>query len=191
MLKELQITRTPEQERKWAEKIEEETDLWPQHLHNAMTALARGLVDAELDLDKVNENAVLDIAERWRQESYEKRAESAEMRGTRPLVSRIMTKLPDGGLKDTGILHLIDSHVADRQGWRLPKDSDSGILMDNQEFLDHLVHHGVLIKGKDNRYTCPIPTFRDYLIEEGELEPVPAERSENDGSDGLGDGPPG
>ena len=40
-------------------------------------------------------------------------------------------------------------------------------------FLGHLIHRGVLQQGRDDLFRCPIPSFRDYLVERGR-NPKPA-----------------
>ncbi|MCY3639497.1 MAG: hypothetical protein OXH37_00605 [Gammaproteobacteria bacterium] len=40
--------------------------------------------------------------------------------------------------------------------------------MDPEDFLDHLIHHGVLHDPNGDRlYLCPIPSFRDFLVRRG------------------------
>ncbi len=148
----------------WPGLIEGLTDLWPQHLHNALSALARGLVEADRRLRDVDTEAVLDLAERWRRDSYGARM-SKEMKSRKTPLARVMADLPEAGLEREESIALVESHVVDRPGWRPPAG------MDSEGFLDHLVHQGVLLEGEDGRYTCPIPTFRRYLVERGGLDP--------------------
>ena len=48
------------------------------------------------------------------------------------------------------------------RSWQIPKG------MDEDDFIDHLIHKGALHKEKDKRYHCQIPSFAQYLIERGE-----------------------
>jgi len=38
-------------------------------------------------------------------------------------------------------------------------------------FFNHLVQKGALQKNGRNTYACPIPSFRSFLIENGDKEP--------------------
>ncbi len=44
---------------------------------------------------------------------------------------------------------------------QIPKD------MTPLAFADHLIHRGALQETPDDTITCPIPSFRNWLIEEG------------------------
>jgi len=179
MLESFRITGTPALEREWAERIEEETDLWPQHLHTAMSSLARGLVGTDRDLAAVNRDIVLAHAERRRRKSYFRRL-SNSMKSLKTPLARIAFDLSERGKEREETVTLIRS--------RLPDDPSR---REAEGFLDHLVHQGTLLEDDDGRYACPIPTFRRYLIREGGLDPdaePEARLSDDDG--GFGGEPP-
>jgi len=175
MLEDFRVTCDPADEDFWAGTVEGMTDLWPMHLHNALTALARALVEADRRLGDVDARAVIDLAERRRKDSYAKRAGSREMRATTPLLARVMAGLPDAGLKRYELLELVHSHVTGRPERDLPEG------MGAEGFLDHLVHRGLLLEGKDCRYTCPVPSFRRYLIGNGGPDPDGGRTDSGDG----------
>jgi len=151
----------------WGANLAKWSDLWPQHLHNAMTALA--LVAAEDDdyglgaeslAERVKERAMA-----FRQHSYWQRVNSEALQDTPLLVARIMADLPEGGLVQYGTVAAIERHVDDRPGWRLPEN------MTAKGFFNHLVHKGLLQEVDNERYACPIPTLRDFLIRRGGIDP--------------------
>jgi len=132
-----------------------------------MTALA--LVAAEDDdyglgaeslAERVKERAMA-----FRQHSYWQRVNSEALQDTPLLVARIMADLPEGGLVQYGTVAAIERHVDDRPGWRLPEN------MTAKGFFNHLVHKGLLQEVDNERYACPIPTLRDFLIRRGGIDP--------------------
>jgi len=164
--------------RKWGERLAKWSDLWPQHLHNAMTALALvairdrdyGLAGESLK-DRCGKQA---MAFRWH--SYGQRVDSDALQDTPYLVAKVMADLPKDGLIRPETITVIERHVDDRPGWRLPK-KDGNARMDSDDFLNHLVHKGLLQETENRRYVCPIPTLRTFLMLEGDLEPdVPGTR---------------
>ncbi len=146
----------------WAERIEEYSDRWPQHLQNAMRSLAEELVEADGVLAEVDEAAVFARARERRLQAYRARR-SPQMQEAVFLLARVMAGVPEPGLrrnKATGLIETLARSEGD-YGWRLPEG------MSPREFLDHLVHRGALQSGEDDRLVCPIPSFRRFLVEEG------------------------
>jgi len=173
----------------WAREIERISDRWPMHLHNAMTALARGLVEAERNLAEVDIDGIIELAERWRWDSYVERAKTDLMRAANGLVAKVMASLPNEGKTENELIGEIARLGRPRDdygnmGYRL-------VGVDPDGFFTHLLHQGALIEGEDERFTCPIPSFRSFLMERGGEPPPPSdgpdESTDNDG--GIGDGP--
>ncbi len=147
---------------RWAARLEEHSDGWPQHLQNAMRSLAEELVEAGGALAAVDEAAVAARARARRLQAYRARR-SPRMQEAIFLLARMMAGVPASGLlrnEAVGLIGDLARHEGDC-GWRLPEG------MAPREFLDHLVHRGVLQSGEDDRLVCPIPSFRRFLIEEG------------------------
>ena len=147
---------------RWAERLEEHSDRWPQHLQNAMRSLAEELVEAKGALADVDEAAVLARARERRLQAYRARR-SPQMQEAVFLLARFMAGVPESGLRRneaTGLIGTLARREGD-YGWRLPEG------MSPTEFLDHLVHRGALQSGEDDRLVCPIPSFRRFLVEEG------------------------
>ena len=139
---------------RWAARLEEHSDGWPQHLQNAMRSLAEALVEAEGALAAVEEAAVLARAQERRLQAYRARR-SPQMQEAIFLLARAMAGVPASGLRRNDAVGLIGSLVRGEGdcGWRLPEG------MSPSEFLDHLVHRGALQSGEDDRLVCPIPQF--------------------------------
>ncbi len=155
----------------WAGEIERMSDLWPMHLHNTLTALARGLVEKDRTLAEVDGPGVVELAERWRRDSYADRANTDAMRDAFRLVAKVVADMPDGGVDDDTVIGLIEDHTREERGWRLPTDGRTGGPVRARTFLNHLLHQGTLIEGEDGKYTCPIPSFRSFLMEKGGKPP--------------------
>ena len=148
----------------WAVRLAEESDRWPQHLHNGIRALAEDLIDAGGRLAGVDAGSVLDRGAELRRTSYRRRV-SPEMEGARCLTGAVMHEIA-AGAERAAVLGSIDRHSVRTEGseprlWRLPDG------MTAPAFLGHLVHRGALQQGEDRLFRCPIPSFRDYLIEQG------------------------
>ncbi|MCY4319926.1 MAG: AAA family ATPase [Alphaproteobacteria bacterium] len=148
----------------WPSELASLSECWPQHLHNAMRALAEGLVAVGGRLAAVDTARVLDRDRHYRTISYSRRVSPA-MDEARCLVGAVMAALPESGTDRAAIIDSLD-RVAEARGaesvaWRLPRG------MDNAMLFDHLVHQGALQRGTDKLYHCPIPSFRTYLIQNG------------------------
>ena len=147
---------------RWAERLEEHSDRWPQHLQNAMRSLAEELVEAEGVLAAVDEAAVSAGSLEHRMRAYRARR-SPRMQEAVFLLARVMAGVPESGLRRNEAVAVIGNRA--RQGgdcgWDLPQGMSAG------DFLDHLVHRGALQSGEDDRLICPIPSFRRFLMEEG------------------------
>ncbi len=145
---------------RWAARLEERSDRWPQHLNGAMAALAEALLAADGALGKVEPDSVLARERAYRVESYEARR-SPEMRESRRFLAALMAANPDGKQPDD-ILADMERLARDRAGWRLPEGMTPG------RFFAHLVRKGVLQDGGDGRFACPIPSLGRYLIDKGD-----------------------
>ncbi len=159
---------------RWAARFEETSDGWPQHLYNGIRALAENLVKTEGHLARVDEAAVLTRAQERRLNAYRARR-SPEMRQSSALLGAVMAALRSDGSSTGAILRLINRKAAldgDDVEWQLPDG------MTASHYLDHLIHRGALQINADDLFICPIPSFRQFLIEQGEPEgavsPAPA-----------------
>ncbi len=141
--------------------IAEDCDHWPVHVQNALMALADEVVAADGRLEDV-QSSVLRARSRKRQLAYYRQRMSPEIEGSAYLVGAMMRDLePARGV--IGVDRLIRQHCIDESGWRLPDG------MTVNEYFNHLIHRGALHKHLDTgTVECPIPSFRAWLIEQGE-----------------------
>ncbi len=170
----------------WEAWLADRSDGWPQHLYNAMSALAVGLADAGRRLADVDFPAVDEAEARRRvEEAYRPRV-STEMDGAEFMLQALMQVLPPkGGVRRRAIVDELERLARENgdksSGWRLPRK------MEANEFLDHLVHHGALQACADGLYRCPIPSFRSWVAA-GMPEPPapvsPAKEPEEAGPEG-------
>ena len=76
------------------------------------------------------------------------------------LVAGILRAIPETGILRARVVDIIEAK-ADQKGQksgRLPKG------MDAEDFLDHLIHQGVLQPDKTGMLSFPIPSLRTWLI---------------------------
>ncbi len=154
----------------WPSELASLSECWPQHLHNAMRALAEGLVAVGGRLAAVDSARVLDRDRHYRTISYSRRVSPA-MDEARCLVGAVMAALPEEGLRAGQVLAAITRFAKTDMDpeWGLPDG------MTARGFLHHLVHQGALQRGTDKLYHCPIPSFWTYLVGCGKapaLEPT-------------------
>ena len=153
----------------WPARLADCSDCWPQHLHNAMRALAHGLLQVEGRLADVDADAVADREREMRENAYLARI-SPEIRQARRLTAAVLVDLPESGATweevRNAITRLRRPDLPDIE-WDLPEDMDAGA------FAGHLVHRGALQRqpGGSDLYRCPIPSLRNYLIEYGTRDP--------------------
>ncbi len=167
---------------RWADWAAEVSDAWPQHLHNAMRAIARGLLETGGRLDDIDAGKMREQERDLRLDVYGRRR-SNPMKEARNLVAAVMRDGQNHLSDRADILVSIARHHRTGEApedipWRLPKDPDSGKPMDAEAFLRHLVHRGALQENARDAFHCPIPTFRDFLIECGESIPVLEHRAD-------------
>lgn len=159
----------------WPRLLAERSDCWPQHLHNGMRALAGELVRTEGQLADVRARTVLERETEYRERAYRARV-SPQMERSRRLVAALFAGLPEGTARadriESEIQRLARTDI-EEPGWSLPRS------MPYDEFFEHLVHRGALQRRHDDRFTCPIPSFRRFLIDYG---------ADNDGTD-IGEPP--
>ncbi len=141
--------------------IAEDCDHWPVHVQNALMALADEVVAADGKLEDV-QSSVVRARSRKRQLAYYRQRMSPEIEGSAYLVGAMMRDLePARGV--IGVDRLIRQHCIDESGWRLPDG------MTVNDFTRHLIHRGALHKHLDTgTVECPIPSFRAWLIKQGE-----------------------
>ncbi len=135
---------------------------WPRHLHFALQALGRAALAVNGNLGVVDWQAVVREAEGSRL-NYYRDQQSEEMEDAAGLVAAVLRSL-DGNSGTVGVMGSIGRNVRAEEGWRLPEG------MTARSFLSHLIHRGALHRHADKTITCPIPSFRTFLIKKGSSE---------------------
>ena len=163
----------PERAAWWGGELARRSDGWPQHLHTALQGLADELLRVDADIMRVREDAVFANGRLRRIESYGRR-QSPAMKDARSLVAELMARIPAGG-RDLGAVvdDIVALHAAG--GGKASSSLPDGFSAAG--FRDHLVYRGALQQAGDHRelLACPIPSFRDWLIERGRDEqPAPS-----------------
>ena len=148
----------------WPALLAERSDGWPQHLHNGMRALAAELARVDGKLVDVGAEAVLGRERDYRERAYLARI-SPEMEASRQLVAALFEALPQDGVPRDVIETEVDSLGQPRDAGRRALQLPRGI--DSEEFVSHLIRRGALQRGPHRRYSCPIPSFRRFLIAYG------------------------
>ena len=162
MLDEFGIRATVAEAGRWAKRLEEHSDGWPQHLQNGLRSLAEALGVTGGALGEVGMDAVLDRARERRLQAYRARR-SPHMQTPIFLLARVMAAVPDAGLRRNEAIAVIRTCAltGNEYGWDVPEG------MSAENFLDHLVFRGALQPGEDDRLVCPVPGFRRFLVQEG------------------------
>ena len=146
--------------------IAEDCNHFPVHVQNALMSLAEEVVAAGGQLGAVQSSAVR-ARSRTYQLAYYRVRMSPQMERSAYLLGAVMRNLsPDQG--EIGVRRLIRQHSTNEEGWRLPTD------MDVDAYVRHLIHRGALHKHVDTgAVDCPIPSFRRFMISQGEHIPSP------------------
>ncbi len=150
------------------ERLAEPCDGWPRHLHIVLKALGREALRTGGDLSGAEwERIGLEI--RTGRNAYDHNQYSDEMQDARNLTTRVMAEL-DCNQSRTQIKRLMkELHKTDPLTYCFPAD------MDADSFFVHLVHQGALHKESVDRFVCPIPSFRTYLLDRGRIMENPTQ----------------
>ena len=135
-------------------------DGWPRHLHIVMQALVEEVLRTEGDLGKVVWERIQSEIKAGRDGYYDGQF-SSEMKDAMELTAGVMAAM-DSNQGSSRIKRLMNElHDRNSQTYCFPE------MMNASSFFIHLVHQGALHEESANRYACPIPSFRTYLLEHG------------------------
>ncbi len=145
-------------------------DDWPRHLHCAQKALAQVIVDRSNsssdftgELDALTEpewsRVTMQFAQ-YRLEYYRDRM-SSEMKTYKPLITSVMRSLHN----ESSRTDVLDVLAGDSKNKDFPN-----YTKETTDFFNHLIHQGALQEEGDGIVSCPIPSFRTWLIESGPLK---------------------
>ncbi len=143
-----------------------ECDHWPVHVQNALSALAEEIIAREGDMSRLDLAAVGRRSGELQRRYYASRM-SPRMQNSDYLLAAVMRDLRSG-MKSGEIMDAINELAGTGTSirWRLPKG------MDEEDYYQHLVHHGALQADAFGHVSCPIPSFRRYMVALGEA-PAP------------------
>ncbi len=146
-------------------------DCWPRHLHHAASALASEALRTKGEMARFDWSRVEAETLDSRQFHYESQR-SPQMQEASALLAAVMEDIPevhsvakgkDGKVTRADVLNCIERH--DRPGGPVESRLPDG--MTSRDFLNHLIHRGVLFSDAGGFIHSPIPSFRSYLIEAG------------------------
>ena len=148
-------------------RLAEPCDGWPRHLHIVLKALGREALRTGGDLGKAEWERIR-IETMTGRDGYYGHQFSAEMKDAVNLTARVMAEL-DRFQSRARIKYLMDGlHESDPRKYRFP------VGMDADSFFVHLVHRGTLHEESVDRFACPIPSFRTYLLDQGGIVENPS-----------------
>jgi len=144
----------------WVESVARLSDLWPQHLHNGLRALAGELARTDADIDLIDRDRVERREREDRTAAYQARLSSTWVENAVFLVAELVNGIPEQGMRKSAIRKAViqkarPSDDPDGEGYWIPDDANG--------FLDHLVHEGILQDDGKGMYRCPIPSLRAFL----------------------------
>lgn len=135
------------------------TNGWPSHIQNCLRAFSQYYIEAEGDIDKVDFFLVELRSLEFRARYFES-CMSNEMLDSMDLLSSVMQYLTRPQLH-WDVIDFIEQQakLAKCPTEKLPKG------MAVEDYCDHLIHRGALQRGNCFSVDCPIPSFRQFLIE--------------------------
>ncbi len=135
-------------------------DGWPRHLHIVLQALGAEALRTEGDLGRAAWERIQAEIKTGRN-GYCDGQFSSEMKDAMELTAGVMAAM-DSNQGSSRIKRLMNElHDRNSQTYCFPE------MMNASSFFIHLVHQGALHEESANRYACPIPSFRTYLLEHG------------------------
>ncbi|MCY4226302.1 MAG: hypothetical protein OXF20_01145 [Gammaproteobacteria bacterium] len=146
----------------------EPSEGWPRHLHFAQAVLGQELLKVHGDMQALDWD-LLDAEFRKSRISYYRAQQSPMMESANGLTAAVMSKFRDG-MDISDIVNAVNKCQGNASNFSLPK-SLSGSPDPVLDFISHLVHQGAIQKSDDSAYYSPIPSFRSFLVEQGNPDP--------------------
>ncbi|MCY4153110.1 MAG: ATP-binding protein [Aestuariivita sp.] len=159
-------------DRDWPATLAQRADCWPQHLHNAMRALALELIrrDVKGVLARVNPEAVFTHERRLRMQAYGWRM-SEMISDHRELAARVMQRVVASTPTRSEVKQII----------AVLHKTRSCILTEGvsvNSFFNELLHQGLLQEFHEERadgtivdvLRCPIPSLATFVMERGGVD---------------------
>ena len=133
---------------RWRRHIAEACNGWPQHLHNYLCGAARVLADAAGNLEHADLDTALAAGEDWRRQYYDARLEGVN--ADLPAVADVVGRIPEAGAP---MHHIVE--------WCR---GATGTAAQGSDLHARMIHDGVLQEMPGGLVTCPIPSFRRYIL---------------------------
>ena len=133
---------------RWQRRVSEACNGWPQHLHNYLCGAARALADAGGDLERAELDVALAAGDEWRRQYYDARLEGVN--ADFPAVAEVVGRIPESG----AAMHRIVEWCHEA----------TGATRAGTELHTRMIHDGVLHEMPGGLVTCPIPSFRRYIL---------------------------
>ena len=132
----------------WRRRIAEACNGWPQHLHSYLCGAAHALADAGGDLEHADLDAALTAGDDWRRQYYDARLEGVN--ADFPAVVDVVGRIPESGAP----MHRIVEWCRDA----------TGTAAEGRDLHGRMIHDGILQEMPGGLVTCPIPSFRQYIL---------------------------
>ena len=138
------------------------TDGWAAHLQNCLRAFSRVYLEAQCRIEAVDFARVEQLSQGSRMRYYHARMSDA-MKDSVGLLGTLMAQLT-GSEKRWDILDIIQ-RIADDNASSQSRTKKLPHGMSADEYYNDLIHSGALQERNDGKVVCPIPSFRQFLIE--------------------------
>ncbi|MXW47478.1 MAG: ATP-binding protein [Gammaproteobacteria bacterium] len=138
------------------------TDGWAAHLQNCLQAFSEVYLEAQCKIEAVDFARVEQLSLASRMSYYHARRSNA-MKDSEGLLGMLMEQLT-GSEERGNVLDMIQRIADDNAGSRSRiKKLPPGMSAD--DYYNDLIQSGALQERDDDKVICPIPSFRQFLIE--------------------------
>lgn len=138
------------------------TQGWPSHIENCLYAFAESYIERGGDIAQVDFDLVEQRSLKFRTDYYFRRM-SHQMKTSDLLLAAVMQQV-DGTQENRNVIDIIrDESNRRMEAFSIGEHLPTG--MTSEDFYNHLMHCGALQESGDGTVDCPIPSFRQYLID--------------------------
>ncbi|MCY3984259.1 MAG: hypothetical protein OXD29_03180 [Roseovarius sp.] len=157
------------------------TDGWPRHVHWAQQALAEALLVKGVDghADKIADWNAVQLRSDTLRHGYYGAQYSEVMKYSSKLTAQVLYEAARAdrtgvGLPISQVVDVVETYNGAEPGsaWRVPSEESS------HSYVTHLIHCGALEENPETGgLTCPIPSFQNYILCRGGLDPAELEQN--------------
>ena len=138
------------------------TDGWAAHLQNCLRAFSKVYLEAQCRIEAVDFSRVEQLSQGSRMRYYHARRSNA-MKDATELLGTLMAQLT--GSEERGQILDMIQRIADNNASSRSRTKKLPPGMSAEDYYNDLIHSGALQERNDGRVVCPIPSFRQFLIE--------------------------